>query len=236
MKVLIADDEPIARGVLREHLEEIPGVTIVGEASDGLRAAEQIARLHPDVVLLDIQMPNMDGFAVARSLEGSHRTKVIFVTAYATHAVDAFQIGVADYLVKPVRRERLEQALRRVVPSAPTTDASRPEAPRKIVGRRGQDYHMLATAEVIAFQTDGETVSILSTHGRFTANQTLRQLAGKLPSPPFRRIHRQTIVNTDHIRKISPLTSKRWLLTLSAGIEAIVSKRMASVIRGETQW
>lgn len=227
MKVLIVDDEPIARQILREHLEDIPGAVIAGEAADGLDAAEKIVRLRPNVVLLDIQMPGLDGIALARSLSAG--TPVIFTTAYSAHAVEAFGVGALDYLLKPVRRDRLEQALRKV-------PAPKSEAPRRIVGKRGSDLHMLSTAEVIAFEAEGELVWIHSAQGKFESGQPLRALEEKLPSPPFRRIHRKTIINTDHIRKISPLSSRRWMLTLSNGMQAIVSKRMAGAIRGETEW
>ncbi|MFN7924125.1 MAG: LytTR family DNA-binding domain-containing protein [Bryobacteraceae bacterium] len=228
MKVLIVDDEPIARQILREHLEEIPGAVVAGEASDGLDAADKIVRLKPDVVLLDIQMPNLDGIALARSLRAG--PPVIFTTAFSTHAVDAFHVGALDYLLKPVRRDRLEQALRKVTPVAVH------EAPRKIVGKRGSDLHMLPPSDVVAFEAEGELVWIHAAQGKFEANQSLRALEERLPCPPFRRIHRKTIINTDHIRKISPLSSRRWMLTLSNGMQAIVSKRMAGVIRGETEW
>jgi DNA-binding LytR/AlgR family response regulator len=237
MKAVIADDEPVARQVLREHLEECRGVTIAGEAATGDEAIELLERLHPDVIFLDLQMPGLDGFAVARSLRGSRLPLVIFVTAYDTRAVDAFEMGAVDYLLKPVRRERLQAALDKartrlsaIAPAPPLP------GPRRVVGRLGSDYLMLNTAEVIAFQADGELVYILTAAGRFLAGHSLKALEEKLPSPPFRRIHRKTIINTDHIRRISPLSSKRWLLRMSNGLEVIVSKRMAGVVREETSW
>lgn len=238
MRALIADDEPVARQVLREQIEEIGGVSVVGEASNGLEAVELIDRLRPDVVLLDLQMPGLDGFSVARQLKAGHRPAVIFVTAYDRHALEAFDIGALDYLLKPVRRERLEAALHRVrqqtVPAAPPPKPAEPL--RRIVGRLRTDLHMLDPNDVVAFQADGETVYILATSGRYLANHTLKALEERLPAPQFRRVHRKTIINTNHIRKISPLSSKRWLLSMSNGLEVIVSKRMAGAIRDEAQW
>ncbi len=239
MRALIADDEPIARELLREHLAEFPGVEVVGEADNGIRAVAQISKLAPDLVFLDLQMPELDGFAVARSLLGSRLPLVVFVTAYDNRALDAFHIGAVDYLLKPIRRERLAAAidrarerLRQSTPPPP-----RPvEALNKIVGRLGDDYHVLEPAEVIAFVADGDTAYVLSSKSRFLSNHTLKQLEERLPSPPFRRIRRNTIINAAHIRKISPLSSKRWLLTMSNGLEVIVSKRLAGMIRGETGW
>jgi DNA-binding LytR/AlgR family response regulator len=238
IRALIADDEPIARQILREHLEDCKGVNIVAEAASGVEALEQLDRHHPDVVFLDLQMPGVDGFAVARSLRGARLPLVIFVTAYDTRAVDAFEMGAVDYLLKPVRRERLESALGKARTQLSTITPPRQSAPalRRIVGRLGSDFHMIDAADVVAFQADGELVHILTTSGRFLAQHPLKALEERLPCPPFRRIHRKTIINTDHIRRISPLSSKRWLLKMSSGLEVIVSKRMAGVIRDATSW
>ncbi len=110
MRVLIADDEPVARQILREHLDAMASVEVVGEATNGTEAAQRILDLDPDVVLLDQQMPEMDGLSVVRHLR-TRMPLVIFVTAFEQHALDAFDVGAVDYLLKPVRRERLEQAI-----------------------------------------------------------------------------------------------------------------------------
>lgn len=235
MKVLLVDDEPIARQVLREMIEEeFAGVRVAGEAADGLEALAMIERVDPDVVLLDLEMPRLRGLDAARALGGGRRPAIIYVTAYEQHALEAFETGAVDYLLKPVRKERLAAALERVksfaTPAAPAAD------PRKIVGRAGNDYHLLDPREVIAFQAHGEVVYIVTTGARFYSNYSLRALEARLPASRFRRIHRQTIINTDHVRKISPLSSKRWLLKMSNGMEVIVSKRLAGVIREQTNW
>src|SRR5580693_2611787 len=111
LRVLIADDEPIARQVLREHVEAIPGLEVAGEAATGAEALQRILDLKPDLVLLDLQMPELDGLATVRSLRGDRAPLIIFVTAHEQHALDAFEVGAVDYLLKPVRRERLEKAV-----------------------------------------------------------------------------------------------------------------------------
>jgi DNA-binding LytR/AlgR family response regulator len=237
MKVLIADDEPIALHVLRELLDEISGIEIVGEAATGPEAVEQTRRLHPDVLLLDLQMPGMNGFQVAGQLP-PRKPVVIFVTAYDKHALEAFDAGAVDYLLKPVRRERLESALAKArAHFAVSLQAAPPQLPaelRRVVGRSGTDLHLLELSEVVAFQADGEVVYVITAQGRFYADHTLKVLEQRLP-PQFRRVHRSTIINTDHIRKISPLSSKRWLLRMSNGLEVIVSKRLAGIAR-EGSW
>lgn len=228
MKVLIADDEPLARQVLREHLEGVRGVEIVGEASTGSQAVQRILEMDPDVVLLDQQMPEMDGLSVVRALRVP-APLVIFVTAFQQHALDAFDVGAVDYLLKPVRRERLEQALEKArklvkVPAPKATS-------KKIAGRRGEDIYLLDPAEIIAFRADGELVHILTAGQKYLAEGSVKELEKEPALAGFRRIHRGTLINADHIRKISPLSSRRWLLTMSNGFEAIVSKRLAASIR-----
>lgn len=236
MKILIADDEPIARQVLRELIEEIRGITVIGEAATGVETAAMVGKLNPDVLLLDWEMPGMTGFEVARQMATHGLPVVIFVTAYQQHALEAFEAGAVDYLMKPVRKERLEAALEKARAhllglQAPVAKSAAAPELRKVVGRLGQDLHLLDPSEVVAFQAEGDIVYILTANGRYYANQTLKALEERLPADRFRRVHRATIINTDHIRKISPLTSKRWMLRMSNGLEVIVSKRSAGVVR-----
>ena len=235
MKVLIADDEPLARQVLREHVEAIPGLEIAGEASTGAQTLQRILELKPDVVLLDMQMPELDGLATVRSLRGEQPPLIIFVTAHQQHAVEAFEVGAVDYLLKPVRQERLEKAIEKARRHLPASAAAA-GGPRKIVGRRGTDMYLLDPAEIVAFQAEGELVHIVAAAQRYLSDDSLKALEETLERPRFRRVHRATIINTDHIRKISPLSSKRWLLTMSNGFEAVVSKRLAGSIREQGRW
>jgi two-component system LytT family response regulator len=242
MRALIADDEPVARQVLREMLEEVPGVSVGGEAATGNEAVEAIARLEPDILFLDLHMPGLDGLSVVRSLRGQALPLVIYVTAFEEHALDAFETGAVDYLLKPVRQERLRAAVEKAraqlagLGSRPAAEAPPGHPPRKIAGRLGEDLHLLDLGDVIGFVAQGEVVTIIAASGRFRAGRPLRELERRLPSPPFRRISRSAIVSTDHIRRISPLSSKRWLLSMSNGMEAVVSKRMAGVIREAAAW
>ncbi len=230
MRVLIADDEPIARQVLRELLEELPDIEIAGEAGDGLAAVGMAGRLKPDVIFLDLQMPGLDGFSAARRLRRGPLPAIIYVTAYDAHALEAYDTGGLDYLLKPVRAERLAAALdkvRALLRRAP------PLAPKKIVGRSASSLHLLDPGEVVAFQAEGDVVYVHTAHQRYYCDHSLRALEQRLPPDRFRRIRRSTIINVDHIRTIAPLTSKRWLLTLSNGMETVVSKRMAAFVRDE---
>jgi DNA-binding LytR/AlgR family response regulator len=209
---------------------------LAGEASTGAEAISRIFDLRPDLVLLDLQMPELDGLSVVRSLSGDRTPLIIFVTAYENHALAAFEVGAIDYLLKPVRRERLEKAIEKARRQLKPPPAAPSDTLRKIVGRRGSDLYLLDPAEIVAFQAEGELVHIITTTQRYLSDHSLKALEEKLEPKRFRRIHRSTIINTDHIRKISPLSSKRWMLKMSNSFEAVVSKRLASAIREDTRW
>lgn len=235
MRVLIADDEPIARQILREHIESLPALEIAGEAGTGAETLACIFELKPDIVLLDLQMPELGGLGVVRSLRAGQPPAVIFVTAYEKHALEAFEVGAIDYLLKPVRRERLEKAIAKAARQLQAAPAPRADVLKKITGRRGRDMYLLDPAEIVAFQADGELVHIVTGGERYLSDHSLKELLGKLDPRIFRRIHRATIINADHIRRISPLSSKRWLVKMSNGYEAVVSKRLGKSIR-ESRW
>jgi two-component system, LytTR family, response regulator len=251
IKSLIVDDEPIARQILREELEQVRDVEIVGEAGHGQEALLKIAGLEPDVVFLDLQMPGMGGFDVIRRLEGGKLPIVVVVTAYDQHAIEAFEAGAVDYLLKPVTGARLHKTLDRVRHlhgkrldiaeslahlAAAGAEAQGTAKARKIVGRKGEEFFLLDIEEVLAFQADGEIVWIVTGPQRYVATQSLRWLEERLKGQPFRRVHRNAIVNVNHVRKMSSMSSQRWLLTMSNGQEFMVSKRQAHGVRDMLRW
>jgi DNA-binding LytR/AlgR family response regulator len=250
IRTLIVDDEPIARQVLRDELYSVRDVEVVGEAQNGGDALLQIGRLKPDLVLLDLQMPGLGGFDVIQRLPPGALPIVIIVTAYDQHAIRAFEEGALDYLLKPVSQERLEKALDRVralrgrardvaeslaqlseIPAPPAAPRS-----RKVVGRAGEEYFLLNIEDVLAFQAEREIVWIVTARQRYMATQPLHQIDARLKGSVFHRIHRNALVNVNHVRKMTALSSQRWLLTLSNGQEFIVSKRQASGVRQMLQW
>ena len=250
-RVLIVDDEPVARRVLREELELQSDIDIVGEADTGVRALAEIAALQPDLVFLDLQMPQMGGFEVIQRLRGgAYLPVIVVVTAYDQYAIKAFDEGAIDYLLKPVGQSRLVQSLQRarqLLNSRGDTAenlarlqeiAGVPVASRlqKIVGRLGDEYFLLNSNEVLAFQADGEVVWIITAKHRYLATQTLRKIQEKLQESSFRRIHRNALVNIDHVRKMASLSSNRWLITLNNNQEFIVSKRLARNVRQVLSW
>ncbi|HWZ30706.1 MAG TPA: LytTR family DNA-binding domain-containing protein [Bryobacteraceae bacterium] len=243
IKTLIVDDEPIARQVLRQELDLIPGIQVVGEAENGNDALQQISALQPDLVFLDLQMPGMGGFEMIRHLSGTHLPVIVIVTAYNQHAINAFDAGAVDYLLKPVRCERLHQAVERAkgllgkpreiardlakISSVASEPPSQPVPPQRLVGRIGREYFLLDMNEILALQAEGELVWIITSTGRFLASQRLRAIEKHLHPSAFQRVHRNAIVNLKHVRKMSALTSNRWLMTLTNDLEFVVSKRQA---------
>jgi two-component system LytT family response regulator len=253
LKTLIVDDEPIARRVLREELELIGGVEIIGEADNGVSALDRIAGQRPDLVLLDLQMPSMGGLEMIRRIEhGMHLPVIVVVTAYDQYALQAFEAGAIDYLLKPVGQRRLAEAVERAkrvsgreaaeklaqlqeVGQEITDPASGPR-PRKIVGKMGDEYFLLNADEILAFQAEGDIVWIITAKGKYFATQTLKVVEQRLADSSFRRIHRNALVNVDHVRKMSALTSQRWLITLSNNQEFIASKRQVRSVRQILKW
>jgi len=250
MKALIVDDEPIARRVLRQELELFPEVLVVGEAGDGKEALQKIAKLTPDVVFLDLQMPVMSGFEVVRNLSEPPLPVIVIVTAFDQHAIEAFEAGAIDYLLKPVGEARLRTAVERArnLQSKPAEVAARIDkiasaaessnvlSNRKVVGRSGEEYFFLDGDDVLAFQAERELVWIITSKKRLLATQSLRVIEERLAGPQFQRVHRNAIVNINHVRKMSALSSQRWLITLSNALQLTVSKRQAHNIRSLLHW
>jgi two-component system, LytTR family, response regulator len=245
MRTLIVDDEPIARQVLREELERFGDIEIAGEAANGQEALLKIAELHPDLVFLDLQMPVLSGFEVIQNLAAPPAPFVIIVTAFDQHAIQAFEAGAIDYLLKPVSESRLQRAIERARSMqgkqaelasqldlmAASAKTLAPAGSRKIIGRTGAEYHILNSEDVLAFQAERELVWIVTARQRILATQSLRAIESRLDSESFQRVHRNAIVNVNHIRKMTALSSQRWLVTLSNSQQLVVSKRQAHHIR-----
>lgn len=255
LKTLIVDDEPIARQVLREELEQFADVILVGEAEDGPSALKAIRDLRPDLVFLDLQMPELGGLDVIRGLgpEG-HIPLIVIVTAWDRYAIQAMEVGAIDYLLKPVGHERLALSVERALKllgkrdtaaeqlvtiqdaAAALAQPAQPGARRRIVAKSGSEYVFLNADDVLAFEADGDIVWIVTARKKYLATQTLRAIEEKLGGSGFRRVHRNALVNAEHIRRMSALSSQRWLITLSNNQEFIVSKRQARMVRDLLAW
>lgn len=217
VRMLIVDDEPLARRHLRTILESDRDIEIVGDASNGREAVQMIARLAPDVVLLDVQMPEIDGFSVVAQLDPARIPMIIFVTAHDSYALKAFDVHAVDYVLKPVDRDRLMQAVARVKTRLASSDgpsgadelknlAALMKAARDVerLAIRLDGKHVLLPTESIDWiEAVDDYVRIHIGKASHLVRGTLTSFQSRLP-PSFMRIHRSAIVNTARIKEVFP--------------------------------
>jgi two-component system LytT family response regulator len=240
VSTLIVDDEPLARAGLREMLEGIPWLTCVGEAGNGPAAVEAIDRLQPELVFLDIQMPGLLGTDVLARVH--HQPLVVFTTAYAQHAVTAFELGALDYLLKPFGPERLAATLLRVrsafgePPASPAFERLREAFGRspltRLFVRTGGRIVPVAVAEVAWFESEGDYVVAHTGRARHVLYLTLNRLETRLDPGRFVRIHRSRIVNLDHVTAFRRAPGGSLTAELDDGTSLAVSRQKARELRG----
>lgn len=229
MKVLIADDEPLARARLRRMLDGCARWQCVGEAGDGDTALEACQRLTPDAVLLDISMPGRNGIEVAQLLRAQRRAPaVIFITAHAEHAVTAFDVAATHYLLKPVARDQLLAALERVVAPEPDPPAGTAHTHLR-VQLRGRVQWVPASG-IRYFEADQKYVTAHGPSREYLIEDSLVSLARRL-GPAFTRIHRKTLVNRAFVQALGRDDNGRAYVQLNCGTRLTVSRRCAGVLR-----
>ena len=228
IRALLVDDEGLARDRLRRLLAETADVEIVGEASDGAEAMERIAELNPAVVFLDIQMPGCTGLEVAAALPDP-RPHIVFCTAYDQYAIDAFELHAVDYLLKPITRARLAQALDRVrAGSGPSSldVALQAAAPvKRFLGRKGSRFRVVPAIDVVAFVSEDGLTKMLAAGDHYWVSPTLNELEARLEASQFCRISRAAIVNLDAVHELVPAPGGHGELTLRDGTRLEVSRR-----------
>ena len=233
IRTLVIDDEQPARERLKQLLSAHPDVEVVGEADDGVQAAETIAELAPDLVLLDIQMPGASGLDVAASL-GKPRPAVIFCTAFDQYAVDAFELSALDYLLKPVNRARLAAALDRV--RAATQPSSRDRAieqlmqatgmsPTRFLAKRGNRFRVVPAKEVVAFTFVEGVTHLLTATEQLSMQPTLASLARRLDSENFFQVSRNAIIRLDAVKEARPFSDGTGEIFLANGQSMPVARR-----------
>jgi two-component system LytT family response regulator len=248
LRVVIADDERPARLALAGLVAASPGVTIVGEAANGAEAIAAIERERPDLALLDLEMPEVDGLGVVRLVEPEALPLVAFVTAFDEFAVQAFALNAVDYLLKPVDPERLAQTLdrarERLAKSAVAAEGDRVRAAAgaiesrttsrltRIPVRRRDDIVLLPIGQVASFLAEGELVHVTTIKGeRFVITHPLKDVEARLDPARWVRLERGAIVALDAIAKVSPLPGGTYLVALANGQEVRASRVHSRLLR-----
>jgi two-component system LytT family response regulator len=233
IRTVLIDDEQPARERLKQLLSAHPDIAVVGEAGDGIEAAERIAELTPDLILLDIQMPGASGLDVAASL-GRPRPAVIFCTAFDQYAVDAFELSALDYLLKPVNRARLAAALDRVRASGAPHGRDRALekltqagglAPTRFLARRGARFRVVPAADVVAFTFVDGITHLLTAAEQLSMQPTLAALARRLDTHQFFQVSRTAIVRLDAVKEARPFSDGTGEILLANGQTMIVARR-----------
>ncbi len=250
LRVVIADDERPARSFLAAMLRQVPDVAIVGEAANGAEAIQIIERHKPDVALLDVQMPEVDGLSVVRLLRRRVLPLVIFVTAYDEHAVKAFEMHAVDYLTKPVGEPRLREALRRArerldqqdvresssvhlrrALTAYDRDAPIPRLER-IPVRQKQDVVLVPVQHIASIVAEGELLHLTtSRQERYTISYRLKDLEARLDPDRFIRLGRGVLANIEEIVRVTPLPGGLYTLKLRNGQQLDVSRIQSRRVR-----
>ncbi|MFT3829495.1 MAG: response regulator [Opitutaceae bacterium] len=236
MKALIIDDERLAREELRELLAAHPEIEIVGEAANGPEAQKRIAELQPDLLFLDIQMPEQNGFELLQSLEPPV-PEVIFVTAYDKYALQAFENSALDYLVKPVEPERLARAVGRLhkveaaTGFAPAAPSGALTAESQVFVREGDRCWFVALGDIVLFEAEGSSTRVFFGGHKPVLPRALTALEARLPADRFFRINRSQIVNLKCIENIEPWFSRSLRAKLKGGLEVEFSRRQSLAFR-----
>jgi two-component system LytT family response regulator len=232
MRVLIVDDERPARERLRTLLAAFPDLEVVGECEDGESALQQIGDLHPDLVMLDVQMPGPSGIELAGSLPAP-RPKIIFCTAYDQYAVDAFELCAVDYLLKPVNRSRLAQAIDRVrALSADELNGNidralqRPRpAPARFLVRHGARCIVIPQKDVVYLGSEGGLTKLYTCDRHHVMDPTLNDFERRLDPAVFFRISRTALVNLDWVTSVDTLVGGFGEVAIKTGTRLEVSRR-----------
>ncbi|HEX4439828.1 MAG TPA: LytTR family DNA-binding domain-containing protein [Thermoanaerobaculia bacterium] len=238
VRALIAEDEAPARESLREYLAATPWIEVAGEAGDGVSALAMADALKPDLLFLDVRLPELSGLDVARRLR--HPAEIVFTTAYDRFAVAAFEIGALDYLVKPFGRERFDAALARVrerlrgdsVPAADRARSSLSAEPlTRLFARHGDRIVPIAATGIRRIQAQGDYAEVHAAEGTYLLHVTLAELAARLDPARFRQIHRSHIVNLDAVEHMRPYDDRRLAITLKDGTVVVASRAASEELR-----
>lgn len=243
IRALVVDDEPLAREMIREMLDSDSEVEIVGECANGREAVEAIKSSAPDIVFLDIQMPELGGFEVLESLEPNASLYVIFVTAYDQYAVRAFEVHALDYLLKPFDRERFEAAWQRAKAQIRLNRTSRrdqdiialleelkagPRYLERLVIKNGGRVFFLHVQDIYCIEAEGNYVRVYDNQKGYLLRETISSLEEQLDPKQFLRIHRSAIVKIDRIKEMQPWFHGEYRIIMENGKQLALSRNYRS--------
>ena len=247
IRALVVDDEPLARDMIREMLENDSDVEIVAECTNGREAVEAIKSLKPDLVFLDVQMPELGGFEVLESFDRDSTPYVIFVTAYDQYAVRAFEVHAFDYLLKPFDHERFDAAWHRVKEQIKLDQGgerdrhilalleelkSGPRHLERLVIKNGGRVFFLNVDDVHCIESEGNYVRVFDNQKGYLLRETISSLEEQLDPRQFRRIHRSAIVKIDKIKEMQPWFHGEYRVIMENGKQHTLSRNYRSNFQG----
>lgn len=233
MKVIIIDDEPLARSIVREYLQQHPQLEVVQECNDGFEGLKAIQQYQPDLVFLDIQMPKINGFEMLELIE--QPPAVIFATAFDEYAIRAFEAHAVDYLLKPFNQERFDRAVEKwleIKKNQPVknnrelldTAALSPSQSNRIVVKNGSKIKIIPVHDVMYLEAADDYVKVHTAEGYFLKNKTMGHFEQVLDGNQFVRSHRSYIVNVHLITRIDPYEKDNHVAVLRTGFKVPVSR------------
>jgi len=236
VRTVIVEDEPHARANLREYVNAVEWLTLVGEAADGAEAVRLIDSLEPDLLFLDISLPESSGLEVIERVR--HKPEVVFTTAYDQYAIAAFEIGALDYLLKPFGRQRFQTMLERVrqrlqskVPAPERIRAAFDKPLRRLFARTRDGIVPIDVRTIQHISASGDYAEVHSDRGQHLLHISLGELASHLDPDVFRQVHRSHIVNLDAVIKLVPFDARRLLIRLRNGTEIVASRSASESLR-----
>jgi len=234
IKAVLVDDEPLARSIVAEYLEDYPQVEVVAECGDGFEGAKAIMQHQPDMVFLDIQMPKINGFEMLEIID--NQPAVIFTTAFDEYAIQAFEQHAVDYLLKPIAKSRFDRAMakfldtqqletgkkntRNLLEKMHHTDGKL----ERVVVKTGAKIKIIPVGSIIHLEADDDYVKIHTEDGVFMKNKTMASFEEQLDPAQFIRVHRSFIVKIDHIARLEPHEKDSYVAILTDGKQVSVSK------------
>lgn len=246
INIVIVDDEPIARRGIRQQLAGFPEVNIIGECRHGAEAVEAIQNLQPDLVFLDIQMPEMNGFEVVQTVGIEAMPMVIFVTAYDEHALEAFHVYAFDYLLKPIDAERFKRTFQRAVQQLRAQDLTTmqqrlhalmqaglgvaPAFVDRLVVKEGGRIFFVDVAMIRWIESAGNYVTLHTDEHKHLVRETMQGMLAKLNPQQFVRISRSTIVNTRYVKAFVPYVKGRYFVQLTDGTQLTSSQHYRAAL------